>query len=74
MLSPQVQERIIPPANLFYCDCKFSCTDSFILPVLVGEMLMNDTKLVLIIGKHKPPESAEKVEKKGKGWKVYRVK
>lgn len=73
MLSPQVQERIVPPANKFWCDCRPDCTDSFTLPPLAGDLLMNDTKLVLIVGKHAPPEGAEEVTK-GKGWKIYRTK
>lgn len=73
MLSPQVQERIAPPTNLFYCDCKHDCIDSFILPPLVVEMLMSDPELMLLVGKH-TSEKAGDVVKKGKGWKVCRVK
>lgn len=73
MLSPMVQERILTPANLFYCDCRADCVDSFLLPPLAGDMLMNDTKLVLILSGHTVPPGAE-MEKKGKGWKIYRTK
>lgn len=72
MLSPLVQERISAPANLFYCDCKADCVDSFILPVLAVEMLMNDTSLMLLIGKHTSTR-AGKVAARGKGWKICKV-
>lgn len=73
MLSPLVQERIITPANLFYCDCRHDCVDSFILPPLVGEMLMTDITLMLLIIGHKSDKAGEVVQR-GKGWKVCRVK
>lgn len=73
MLSPQVQERIITPPNLFYCDCRHDCVDSCILPVLVGDMLMSDTSLMLLIVGHTSDRAGE-VVKRGKGWKVCRVK
>lgn len=72
MLSPLVSERISAPTNLFYCDCKADCVDSFTLPALVGEMLMTDTTLILLVGKHTSRRAGE-VVKKGKGWKVCRV-
>jgi len=73
MLSPLTEERIIAPANLFYCDCRHDCVDSFILPVLVGDMLMTDTGLMLLIVGHKSDKAGE-IVKRGKGWKVCRVK
>lgn len=73
MLSTLVQERITTPANLFYCDCKHDCIDSFTLPVLVGDMLMTDNTLILLVGKH-TSDLAGDVVKRGKGWKVCRVK
>jgi hypothetical protein len=73
MLSPQVQERISPPVNLFYCDCSPDCVDSFILPALVVEMLYSDNTLMLLVGKHESDKAGE-VVKKGKGWRICRVK
>lgn len=74
MLSPQVQERIVPQDNKFWCDCNSNCTDSFILPKLLGDMMMNDNTLFLIVGKHPIPDFAGEMVKKGKGWKIYRIK
>ena len=73
MLSPLTEERIIAPANLFYCDCRHDCVDSFMLPALVGKMLMTDITLMLLVGGHKSDQAGE-VVKRGKGWKVCRVK
>lgn len=72
MLSPQVQERISAPPDVFYCDCNADCLDSFKLPTLIIEMLYADTGLMLLVGKH-TSESAGEVVKSGKGWKVCKV-
>lgn len=73
MLSPLVQERISAPTGVFYCDCDPDCLDSFLLPAEIIAMLYADTKLMLLVGKH-TSENAGDVVKKGKGWKVCRVK
>jgi hypothetical protein len=72
MLSPMIEERIAPQANKFWCDCCPECTDSFILPKLLGDMIMGDKTLFMIVGKHPVPAGAAEV-KKGKGWKIYRL-
>jgi hypothetical protein len=73
MLSPLIQERISPPPNLFYCDCSPDCVASFTLPALIAEMLMKDNTLLLLVGKHYTDRDVT-VVKKGKGWRVCRIK
>lgn len=73
MLSPLVSEIITPPPGVFYCDHDSDCLDNFRLPALVGEMLMNDVTLILLVGGHKSDKAGE-VVRRGKGWKVCRVK
>lgn len=58
--------------NLFCCDHDQNCTDSFLLPPLIVEMLLNDTSLMLLVGKHKS-DKAGKVVQRGKGWRVCKV-
>lgn len=74
MLSPLVSERIVPPTNLFYCDCRADCVDSFTLPARTVELLMNDKTLILLIGNHRSEKTTGEVVDRGKGWKVCRVK
>lgn len=82
MLSPLVSERIAPPTDVFFCDHHSDCVDSIKLPHEVGEMLMTDKTLILLIGNHKPcgspggdrsEKTTGEVVKRGKGWKVCRV-
>lgn len=74
MLSPLVSERIAPPTDVFFCDHNAVCVDSIKLPTLVGEMLMTDKTLILLIGNHRSAQTTGEVVKRGKGWKVCRVK
>ena len=73
MLSPLVSERITIPSDVFYCDHHPDCVDSVKLPAGVVDMLMSDSTLILLVGGHKS-EKAGEVVKRGKGWKVCRVK
>lgn len=74
MLSPQVQERITTPANTVYCDCKINCVDRCKLPPEIAEMLMSgDQTIMLLVGGHKSDRAGD-IVKRGKGWKVCRVK
>ena len=59
--------------GVFYCDHDPNCTDSFKLPALVGEMIYKDKTLFLLVGNHQRNEEVE-VIKRGKGWRVCRVK
>lgn len=70
--SPLVSEIIAPPPGVFYCDHDADCLDNFRLPALVCEMLMNDTSLMLLVGKH-TSNKAGKVVQRGKGWRVCKV-
>lgn len=72
MLSPLVQERIAPPTDVFFCDCQEDCVDSIKLSTEAVDLLMHNTKLMLLIGKHTSERAGEPV-KKGKGWKVCKV-
>lgn len=66
-------EFVTIQTNKFFCDCKPECVDSFKLPPPAADILMNDTGLILLVGGHKS-ERAGDVVKRGKGWKVCRVK
>lgn len=68
-----MSEFVTIDPNIFYCDCGPDCLEKFKLPTLAGEMLKTDTALILLIGKHTSDRAGD-VIKKGKGWKVHRVK
>lgn len=72
MVLPQI-EQITIDNDVFYCDHHPDCVDSIKLPILAAEMLMTDKTLILLIGGH-TSEQAGEVVKRGKGWKVCRVK
>ena len=66
-------EFVTTDTNVFYCDCNPDCLEKFKLPVEAGNMLKSDTALILLINNHKLPKTVE-VVKRGKGWKICRLK
>lgn len=66
-------EFVTTDTSVFYCDHDPDCLEKVKLPALVADMMRGDNTLILLIGKHTLDRAGD-VVKKGKGWKVCKVK